>query len=270
MHALAPADTEPTAASLIARAHAARDADHALAAHYAPILQLDSREPFRPSLVGYTVFRADAESPSFPRRIRLQRADRAAVVIEYALWWDWDIQHLYELEHLWVYLDAAGRVIFAEGSWHGGYQDMLVDDAPPLEGNRLLACAEPGKHAMLPMPGMIALYAPLIAQACSADAGGMGLHVTPLFEGRIRGKCAGVDALVTDHLKRLAFEPRFDFARRCAITPEMLIPWPALQAWIPRRVHWWIGQLMHGASQRSEPAYHAAPQWGEAALGVAR
>jgi hypothetical protein len=40
----------------------------------------------------------------------------AALAIEYAIWWDWDIGHLYELEHVWVYLDADRQVIRGEAS----------------------------------------------------------------------------------------------------------------------------------------------------------
>src|SRR5205809_292705 len=91
-----------------------------LAARYAPIILFDQREPFLPLAAGYTLFHIDAPSPSFPRTITLCAADRppAQLVIEYAIWWDWDIQHLYELEHAWVYVDATGHVIHAEASWH--------------------------------------------------------------------------------------------------------------------------------------------------------
>lgn len=92
--------------------------EHALAARYAPIIQFDAREPFLPLAAGYTVFRTDADSPSFPRRIELSPTGQppAATAIEYAIWWDWDIGHLYELEHAWVYLDSDGQVVRAEAS----------------------------------------------------------------------------------------------------------------------------------------------------------
>ncbi len=113
--------------------------DLALAARYAPILHFDREEPFLPSFAGYTIFRQDADSASFPRRVTLRprfpRIDErdareiaglfpdgrlpevpditAAVVIEYAIWWDWDIQHLYELEHAWSYVGADGELLYA-------------------------------------------------------------------------------------------------------------------------------------------------------------
>src|SRR5262245_37989710 len=82
--------------------------DFELAARHAPILFFDHEEPFRPSRVGYSVLREPADSPVDPRR-RLDgptplRFDLSGLeaVIEYGIWWDWDIQHLYELEAVWV------------------------------------------------------------------------------------------------------------------------------------------------------------------------
>ena len=122
-----------------------------LALRHAPRIRFDNREPFLPSIVGYTVFYQDDTSPSFPRQITLTPG--TAQVIEYAIWWDWDIQHLYELEHIWVYLDADEKVIGSEASWHGGFQTMTDENGmPPLENERVTLFSEPGKHAFAPTP----------------------------------------------------------------------------------------------------------------------
>src|SRR5689334_11010671 len=89
-------------------------ADYDLARRHAPRLRFDRSEPFLPSVVGYTVFRQAGQSPSFPREVTLPA--RAALAIEYAIWWDWDIQHLYELEHIWVYLDAGEQIVAVDAS----------------------------------------------------------------------------------------------------------------------------------------------------------
>src|SRR6476659_4107068 len=83
----------------------------AVAARYAPIIEFDQHEPFLPLAAGYTLFQAAAPSPSFRRDVLLYAPDQppAQLVIEYAIWWGWDINHLYELEHVWVFVDAAGR-----------------------------------------------------------------------------------------------------------------------------------------------------------------
>ena len=143
---LEPNNPEPTAASLLAQFDQP-DVDRELAARHAPVIRFDAREPFLPSLVGYTVFRTDDDSPSFPRQIELGARPGAVVAIEYAVWWDWDIQHLYELEHVWVYLNADEQLIGAEASWHGGFNDMAVNGALLLTDNRLTVYSEPGKHA---------------------------------------------------------------------------------------------------------------------------
>ena len=85
----------------------ASDSDHQLAIKYAPRIRFDAREPFMPSVIGYTVFRETCKSLSFPREITITA--ETPIVIEYAVWWDWDIEHLYELEHIWVLLDENGK-----------------------------------------------------------------------------------------------------------------------------------------------------------------
>jgi hypothetical protein len=80
--------------------------EHELAALYAPLLRFDQREPFLPLAAGYTIFGQSGPSPSFPRTIEVGPGEQ---VVEYAIWWDWDIVHLYELEHVWVYLDSRER-----------------------------------------------------------------------------------------------------------------------------------------------------------------
>ena len=69
-----------------------------VAARYAPIVMLDAREPFTIIAAGYTIFERAGESPSFVPRRRVDWKDAgyaATRAIEYALWWDWDIGHLY-------------------------------------------------------------------------------------------------------------------------------------------------------------------------------
>src|SRR5687768_6698748 len=96
--------------------------DLELARRHAPIVYFDAAEPFLPQMVGYAVLRQPGPSPSFERYLALdvpaassaEGGGRAAAVIEYALWTDWDIQHLYELEHVWSYVDADGKLLFAE------------------------------------------------------------------------------------------------------------------------------------------------------------
>jgi glycerophosphoryl diester phosphodiesterase len=234
---------EPTIAALSSRRGA--EADHALAARYAPILKFDRREPFLPLAAGYTVFRASGPSPSFPRQIQLAEVGQplAVLAIEYAIWWDWDIQHLYELEHAWVYLDAAGRVVRAEASWHGGYHDMAAGGVIPLSGDRLTLFSEPGKHAFAPVSDWLGQRAAKTQTACTRLAGVDGLLVTRLFKGLIQSKTPQADRLAQTYLERCAFEPSFDFDQIYPFPAEALVPWPALFEWIPQRLAWWVTEL---------------------------
>jgi len=218
--------------------------DHAMAARYAPIIQFDNHEPFFPSWVGYTVFRESGPSPSFSREIAVNGNQLpAATVIEYAIWWDWDIHHLYELEHVWVYLDAAGHVIHAEASWHGLYHVVRNGEGtPPLRGGRVVVVAEPGKHALAPTSEWFTGNESEIKMKCGTP-GVEGLLVTPLFDGIIRDKSPEVDELVRAYLRPFAFEPSFDFSKEVVIQPERLVPWPSMHAWIPQRITWWVGKL---------------------------
>jgi glycerophosphoryl diester phosphodiesterase len=238
-------DQHPDIAALLA---VPQDTSHrALAARYAPIICLDAREPFLPLVVGYTIFQEDADSPSFPRRIELAPAGEpaATLAIEYAIWWDWDITHLYELEHIWVFVGNDGRVVRGEASWHGRHHSMALDGKLPLEGERMVVLSQPGKHAFA--PGRDWFAAPdqrrVIHRLATRWAGAGGVWITPLFEGKITSRTPYANTLVRTYLERRAFEPSWDFSQRFVIGEELLVPWPALQAWIPNRVAWWVSEL---------------------------
>ena len=213
--------------------------DFQLAAAYAPILRFDRAEPFLPSRVGFNVFRAPADSEvDYRRKVDSPsplRLDAPGVVaVEYGIWWDWDIQHLYELEAAWVYLDGQGAVLRVEASWHGQFHAMRVGGQPPLQDGRPVLYAQPGKHAFAPSPEWFTPHEHY-TEPCLRRPGVMGLHITPLFQGLIE-KQPGDDERVLRHLQTLAFTPTFLFDQEFLITREHLCPWPELKAWIPGRV----------------------------------
>jgi len=236
---------EPTTAALLA-AEPPSD-DRALAARVAPRLMFDAHEPFQPSVAGYTVFRASGSSPSFPREIRLgsDHPARPRLAIEYAIWWDWDISHLYELEHAWVYLDDAGQVVEAEASWHGGYHAMRTGGAIPFTEGRVRLLSEPGKHAMAPDESWFEARRSETLDDCARPGRG-GVWITPLFEAHIHDKSPAADRAVQAHLAQYAFEPAYRFTRAFQIDEQHLVAWPRLAAWIPRRVGWWVRHLTSG------------------------
>lgn len=216
--------------------------DHELARRHAPIIRFDAHEPFFPSVVGYSVFRESAPSPSFPRQIRLGEGIECA--IEYAIWWDWDIQHLYELEHIWVYIGEDDKLLAAEASWHGDYHVMLDADNPlPLDNGRLALVSEPGKHAFARSPEDLLQRRAKTIAGCGAGAGRMGVHVTPLFAGIITARKPLANRLAHGYLESQRFLPSFDFSSRFDLRDAIILPWRNLYAWIPRRVEQCIERL---------------------------
>src|SRR5688572_7148783 len=202
--------------------------DLELARRHAPIVYFDAVEPFLPRMVGYAVLRQPGPSPSFERYLALDVPDmgRAAAVIEYALWTDWDIQHLYELEHVWSYVDADGGLLFAEASWHGGLGPLVQDGRLSREGDRPVAYAQPGKHAMAPTPELFSRFDIMrtrFARACGPAAGSDGMIVTDVMRGRLE-MSRRTDALANAFLRQRAFAPTWRFERR----------WDAMRApWLP-------------------------------------
>ncbi len=217
-----------------------------LAVRYAPIIFVDDAEPFRPEIVGYTVFQRDGPSLSFPRNIHLSSPIR--YVIEYAIWWDWDIGHLYELEHVWVYVDDKGRVARVEASWHGRYHTMEVDGRPPMQNGHPVVYAEPGKHAMAPTPEWFTRRAAEVILSCTRLAGSGGVWENVLF-GKPAVKSPRVDRLVRTYLRRKAFMPTFRFTRAIPVTEQMLVPWRQMERLIPARLRTWVHHLERSLSE---------------------
>ena len=236
---------DPLLSSLL---DAPQDAEsRALAAHYAPIIRFNDREPFLPLAAGYTLFRQAGESPSFRqgRHIRLAAPGqpRATLAIEYAIWWDWDIGHLYELEHIWVYINEQGRVVRAEASWHGGHHDMRFQGQLDLEGDRLLIYSEPGKHAFAPTTGWFDKRRAEFARSETSQLAGIsGVLMAPYLQGQVHPAPLH-QTLVRTYLQQHGFEPAGSFGKRFPIAADMLVPWPALRDWMPQRVNHWLARL---------------------------
>ena len=223
------------------------EAHRALAARYAPRILFDAREPFLPLAAGYTIFRSDGDSPSFSqgKHIELSPPDQpaAALAIEYAIWWDWDIGHLYELEHVWVFVDSAGNVVRGEASWHGDHHSMSHQGKLDVQDSHLVVYSEPGKHAFAPTPEWFhERWQQCKRSPTEALAGISGVLVAPYFEGQIL-KTPLNDRLVHSYLDQQAFAPSWEFSQVFDLIPDSLVPWPALKDWIPTRVNEWLDRL---------------------------
>jgi len=246
--------TDPLYASLLAAPHDAEA--QALAVRYAPILRFDANEPFLPLAAGYTIFHTDGSSPSSNRQVALATPEhpQATRAIEYAIWWDWDIGHLYELEHVWVYLDDQGRVVGCEASWHGEYRSMAQAERNATLGDHVVVYSEPGKHAFAAEPDWFAEARRPHRRAITRElAGCQGVLAPDMFAGAI-ARTPLSDTLARTYLARHAFDPAWEFSRIFTFEETQLVPWPALRDWVPRRVTWWLERLAaetHPASYRT-------------------
>ncbi len=214
--------------------------DYALAERHRPILCLDAQEPAPPLVLGYSVIRTAGRSPS--SKFALTPPPGGAV-IEYAIWHDWDIQHLYDLEHVWVHVDAAGEVVRVEGTMHG--LRVATDTGtglPEMQGPRSVLYSEPGKHAIWAQAHAMPFIAgAMIRAVCGPEAGEEGIHLGNRFaESGAYQASAYAIRLAGLALRRAAFTPSFDFAPG---TEPALVPYSELEAWIPARMQALIAAL---------------------------
>ncbi len=205
--------------------------DHELALKYAPVVHFDKNETIPLRAVGYTVTRASITSPSFPKR-NILVGGRTALAIEYAYYWDYDIQHMYDLEHIWVYVTSDGRVAGAEGSFHGGFLPIYMAGVSQLtDGTHIHACCQPGKHAFVASGEMFRAM-PYWKECCREMAGGNVLVGGPF--GGAYAPTQEDNRLCRLYLKtRLTFDATLEFTKDA---PENVayMPWEELKSLIPQ------------------------------------
>lgn len=198
-----------------------------------PVLYMDRREPFPLLYIGYTVFREAGCSASSGRKIEPFRKN-AAVCIEYAYYYDYDIQHLYDLEHLWVYLDENERVCGCECSFHGMYLNAMLPETDILHGkNRVHMYVQPGKHAFLPEPGLFHLFIDFW-EACGDKAGKDGILTPEVVPGMPQHSEEEDRKMESSIRERFAFVPSEEY-EEYNMTAELL-PWEELTGIIPGRI----------------------------------
>lgn len=208
--------------------------DLELAKRYAPIIHFDRNETIPFQAFGYTVLRRTGESPSFRRSLTVP--ENAQCVIEYACYWDYDIQHMYDLEHIWVTVGENGQPIAAEGSFHGKYLTLLAPElkgaTPPTDGHVHAFC-QPGKHAFLAIGELVRLI-PGWRECCNAAAGGDVLVGGP-FTG-VYAPTEEENRLCKRHiLETYTFEPTLDFSKELPETVAYMT-WSEMFEWIPKRI----------------------------------
>ena len=155
-----------------------------LVLHYQPYIYKDKLEPFPIRFIGCTIFTEKTRSASFPKWVVDPAKENAEMIIEYAIYYDYDIQHMYDLEHIWVAVNAGGNVIDCWCSFHGMRLRAAGVDMFRMEGNHPILYSQPGKHAMLPHPELFGLH-PQFHVACTSEAGG-GILLPAFLNGAVK------------------------------------------------------------------------------------
>ncbi|KAJ57089.1 hypothetical protein ACMU_00940 [Actibacterium mucosum KCTC 23349] len=206
-----------------------------IARDVAPILMLDRAEPFRPVGIGVTVFDVPGPSPSSKFHVAL----RGAVCIEYATYWDHDIGHLYDLEHIWVHLNAAGEVTSVEASFHGQRHDVDLT----LQGKRPVVWCEAGKHAHFQNAAHRDAMAGATQYMTAQKAGLGGVHLGNRFADEFGAIGPYQHRLARVFLGRLAFAPALGRGLPYDMADGPLCPWSALASFIPQRVQFLLADM---------------------------
>lgn len=214
-----------------------------LAERYVPYFMADEQEPFLIKAVGYSVFKKDSHSLSCRREL-IVNPRICKCVIEYAVFFDFDIGHLYDLEHVFVYVGLEDEVIDVEGSFHGKFLKAKVNEKLVLEEEtHPRIYMQPGKHAMTSAPEYFNLYIGL-REDCNSDAGKDGLLIAPMFEGRLYTSPL-INQMVKDYIKEhYAFEPSLRFQPVGDVT-DKLMPYAQLETYIVKEIKCWQYKIMN-------------------------
>lgn len=205
----------------------------ALFLKYLPRIYKDRAEPFPVRYIGCTLFTQPRRSGSFPKWKVDPAAEGAEKILEYAIYYDYDIQHLYDLEHIWVAVGSDGAVTDCWSSFHGMRLRAAGIKAFRLELTHPVLYSQPGKHAMLPDPELFGLHSQFLA--CCGEAAGGGLLIPGMLEGKMTTDPARDEAVRSHIRSRYSFVPTREY-REEPISESQLITWPELLETIPELV----------------------------------
>lgn len=200
---------------------------------YRPRIFKNEKDPFPIRYIGCTVFRERKQSASFPKWVVDPAAHNAELIIEYAIYYDYDIQHLYDLEHIWVGVGSDGAVKDCWCSFHG--MRLRAAGVPffKVQEHRPILYSQPGKHAMLPSAELFGLH-PQFESSCSELAGG-GLLIPSMLEGKVRTN-ATLDREIYRYIRhKFSFVPSHTYTEE-QIGDEQYISWEELLDKIPELI----------------------------------
>ena len=215
--------------------------DKELALQYSPIINFDENEPFFPVRVAITQFnQSGMQSPSMGKRTVYFDSSQVKCAIEYAIYFDYDIGHMYELEHFWVFIGHDGSVVDAEASFHGDYFKALFKDKRNLQGTQVVIYSQPGKHAFSPSIEFLELI-PTLHTDPYENAGKGGLMVPGILKGAYETN-EETDRKVRAYLQSCKFKPSMKFVPY-QLSSDIFVTWEELAAEIPQRIAAMVGEL---------------------------
>jgi len=205
-----------------------------------PILYYDTNETLLPLKIGYTLYSAKEfcdyfTSNTFSRTLFFMKEltglnEDTAHIIEYSLWYDCDIEHLWELEHLWIYLDKKLNTIKLEGSRHANIVELDIDKKIYIE---------PGKHGHFQGPVTPRLKA-LSTHICTHPGNNkldFGVIKAPDFaefrdtlEKTHRSR--DLQNKAQEYITKYRFTPSFTFDKKFAPPNSMLLPWKTFKEYV--------------------------------------
>ena len=200
----------------------------------APILLLDRAEPFRPVRIGVTAFHTEAPSPSSKFTV----SPRGELCYEFAVFWDFDIGHVFDLEHIWVHV-TGGEVIAVEATFHGSRHDISLS----LRNGRPVIWCEAGKHAHFRNRAHRDAMREATRFMCGDEAGFDGIHTGNRFADSF-GPLRDLDhRLGSLFLKRLQFSPAGGHGLDFDLTDAPMVDWAEMPAFISSRMRHTLGKL---------------------------
>ncbi|MBD3352597.1 MAG: hypothetical protein GF364_14005 [Candidatus Lokiarchaeota archaeon] len=168
------------------------------------------------------------------------KKNKAEKVIEYAIYYSSDIVHIYDLEHVWVYLNKDDEIIGVKGTRHGVIM-TLYGSASKIKYQKkhpIVYCT-PGKHSNIVDPKQ--LNRRILERACGYNyVGKDGVYDVQFFNDKIWKKVRefdpGKEKIREVYRKHYTFKPTFKMTKYMIPTRKLMKPWYDLMEEIPDRI----------------------------------
>lgn len=207
--------------------------DFSLFKKYSPIFYKDANEPFIIQKVACTMYKENAKSVSSKYEIEFDA--ETEFVLEYAVYWDFDIQHLYDLEHVFLSIDKDGHIVDIISSFHGKFYRQKNAE---FKDNHPILFLQPGKHAIMAHPEYFDLFKDLMS-ACNVKAGIDGILIPPFLENSL-SYSAKDHQLIKEYIKKTySFTPSYEYIEEERIDSK-LISFDNLVELIPSYINEWV------------------------------